>query len=44
VREYDIFLPLRYNDGRQIEGSTFQQVQAELLEEFGGVTYFPQAN
>jgi hypothetical protein len=44
VREYDLFLPLRYNDGRPIEGRKFQQVQSELLDEFGGLTYFPQAN
>jgi predicted component of viral defense system (DUF524 family) len=44
VREYDIFVPLRYNDGRPIEGRKFQQLQTDLLNEFGGLTYFPQAN
>ncbi|MEX2306744.1 MAG: hypothetical protein WD738_04090 [Pirellulales bacterium] len=44
MREYDIFLPLRYNDGTPIEGRKFQQLQAELLSHFEGLTYFPQAN
>jgi hypothetical protein len=44
VKEYDIFVPLRYNDGTLIEGSKFQQLQIALLEQFGGLTYFPQAN
>jgi hypothetical protein len=44
VKEFDIFIPLRYNDGSRVEPSKFQQLQAELLDEFGGLTYFPQAN
>ena len=44
MKEYDIFLPLRYNDGNPIEARKFQQVQEELLREFSGLTYFPQAN
>jgi hypothetical protein len=44
VKEYDIYLPLRYNDGKPIEGRKFQQLQAELLDQFGGLTYYPQAN
>jgi hypothetical protein len=44
VKEYDIFLPLRYNDGSPVEAEKFQQLQAELLERFGGLTYFPQPN
>jgi hypothetical protein len=44
VKEYDIYLPLRYNDGTQVEVRKFQDVQRHLLDEFGGVTYFPQPN
>jgi hypothetical protein len=44
VKEYDIFLPLRYNDGRHIESDKFQQFQQHLLTQFDGLTYFPQAN
>jgi hypothetical protein len=44
VKEYDIFLPLRYNDGTPIESSKFQELQQRLLGLFDGLTYFPQAN
>jgi hypothetical protein len=44
VKEYDLFVPLRYNDGSPIEGAKFRHLQSELLERFGGVTYFPQAS
>lgn len=44
MKEYDIFVPLSYNNGTAIEGHKFQQLQQSLLDEFGGVTYFPQAN
>ena len=44
MKEYDIFLPLRYNDGKPIELRQIHQLQGELLEEFGGLTYFPQPN
>jgi hypothetical protein len=44
VKEYDLYLPLTYNDGNPIEAKKFQAVQQELLDEFGGVTYFPQPN
>ncbi len=44
MKEYDIFIPLRYNDGSLIEGRKFQQLHASLLEQFEGLTYFPQAN
>jgi hypothetical protein len=44
VKEYDIFIPLRYNDGTQVEPRKFRDVQTRLLEYFNGVTFFPQAN
>ena len=44
MKEYDIFIPLYYNDGTPIEAAKFQDVQARLLERFEGLTYFPQAN
>ena len=44
MKEYDIFVPLRYNDGRAIEAQKFQRLQEQLLRRFGGLTYFPQAN
>jgi predicted component of viral defense system (DUF524 family) len=42
VKEYDLFVPLRYNDGTPVEAVKFQVLQARLLEYFNGVTFFPQ--
>ena len=44
MKEYDIFVPLYYNDGTPIESAKFQHLQALLLEKFEGLTYFPQPN
>jgi hypothetical protein len=44
VQEYDIFIPLYYNDGTPIESAKFQNLQAKLLDQFGGLTFFPQPN
>jgi len=44
VKEYDIFVPLFYNNGTPIELTKFQALQGWLLERFDGLTYFPQAN
>jgi hypothetical protein len=44
VKEYDLFVPLFYNDGRQIEPQKFQDLQHRLLTRFGGLTFFPQPN
>jgi hypothetical protein len=44
VKEYDIFVPLYYNDGTPIESAKFQHLQSLLLERFEGLTYFPQPN
>ena len=44
MKEYDVFVPLFYNDGTPIEAVKFQRLQAELLEQFDGLTFFPQPN
>jgi hypothetical protein len=44
VKEYDIFVPLFYNNGSPIELTKFQELQDALLKRFEGLTYFPQAN
>ena len=44
MKEYDIFVPLKFNDGSPIEAVKFQRLQAELLEHFEGLTFFPQPN
>lgn len=38
LKEYDIYLPLKYYDGTPVEPRKFRNLQ------FGGVTYFPQPN
>ena len=44
MKEYDIFVPLYYNDGTPIEATRYQRLQAELLAHFNGLTFFPQPN
>ena len=44
MKEYDIFVPLYYNDGKPVEPAKFQQLQTRLLEMFEGFTFFPQPN
>ena len=44
MKEYDIFVPLFYNSGSPIEAIKFQELQGGLLEQFEGLTYFPQTN
>ena len=44
MKEYDIFIPLFYNNGSPVEPAKFQDLQGRLLERFEGLTYFPQAN
>ena len=44
MKEYDLFVPLYYNDGTPIEPGKFQDLQSRLLDRFEGLTYFPQPN
>ena len=36
----EIFLPLADNTGERFDRETFDRIRAELLERFGGVTFF----
>jgi hypothetical protein len=38
VKEYDIFVPLNYNDGSPIETKKIRHIQQILLERFKGLT------
>ena len=38
AKRYEIYLPVRYNDGTEIEPEKFERVERELVERFGGVT------
>lgn len=44
MKEYDLYVPLAYNDGRPIEGRKLIRLRERLLAEFGGLTFFPQPN
>lgn len=42
AREYDLYLPLRYNDGRRVEDEKIAGLKRRLTEQFGGYSFFPQ--
>ena len=42
MKEYDLFIPLKYNDGQPVEARKLRRLQERLLAQFNGVTYFPQ--
>ena len=42
LREYDIYVPLNYNDGTPVDARKFQKLQKTLLSHFTGLTVFPQ--
>jgi hypothetical protein len=35
VKEYDLYVPLTYNDGTPVEPETIERIGLRLLEEFG---------
>lgn len=43
MKEYDLFVPLSYNDGTPVEPAKFQELQSRLLDRFEGLTFFPAA-
>ena len=44
MKEYDICVPLFFNDGSPIDALELQKIQKRLLDQFGGLTSFPQPN
>ncbi|MBX9625214.1 MAG: hypothetical protein K2X82_15510 [Gemmataceae bacterium] len=42
--EYDVFVPLTFNDGTPVPLAVLRGYQERLLDEFDGLTVFPQAN
>lgn len=44
MKEYDIYVPLTYNDGQPIESRKLVRLRERLLAQFGGLTFFPQQN
>lgn len=44
MKEYDVYLPLSFNDGRPVPDEQIQRFKKLLLDQFGGLTHFPQEN
>ena len=44
MKEYDLFVPLYYNDGSPVEAEKLLELKKHLLDQFDGLTFFPQAN
>jgi hypothetical protein len=38
MREYTIYLPLKYNDGKDIEEEKLRAIKIELVDAFGAIT------
>ncbi|MEA3187342.1 MAG: hypothetical protein QOD99_1172 [Chthoniobacter sp.] len=44
MKEYDLYVPLCRNDGAPVSEEKLARLKKELVEQFGGLTNFPQAN
>jgi hypothetical protein len=44
VKEYELYIPLDYNDGSPIEPDKLVRVRDRLLQQFGYLTYLPAEN
>jgi len=44
VKEHELYVPLTRNDGSAVAPKTIERIGERLLDEFGGVTFFPQPN
>ena len=42
MREYELYVPLCYNDGRAVESEKLTRLKKRLVDQFGGLTHFPQ--
>jgi hypothetical protein len=38
MKKYEIYLPLRYNDGKEIEPQKLKQIREQLIAVFGAIT------
>jgi hypothetical protein len=44
VKEYEVYVPLTHNDGTPIDTTILIRLRERLLQQFGGLTFFPQRN
>ena len=42
--EYELYVPLHYNDGRRIDPEKLRALKKRLVDQFGGLTHFQQKN
>ena len=38
MKKYEVYLPLKYNDGKEIEAEKFKRIREELISRFGALT------
>ncbi|MBI1830954.1 MAG: hypothetical protein HYR84_05820 [Planctomycetes bacterium] len=43
MRRYEVLLPARYNDGREVPGEILGEAVKEIVRQFGAVAYFENA-
>ena len=43
MKKYEIYLPLKYNHGREIEAEKIKQIREELIAVFGALTVGSQS-
>jgi hypothetical protein len=44
MREYELYVPLHDNDGKAVDPERLSHLRSLLVDEFGGLTHFPQEN
>ena len=40
--EYDVYIPLTYNDGTPVEAKKIAALKKRFCKRFGGLSFFPQ--
>ena len=43
MKKYEIYVPLKYNDGTEIEAEKIKQIRIELIAAFGAITVSSQS-
>ena len=44
MHEYDLFVPLRYNDGSPVDPAKLARLRQRLVDQFGGLTDLHQSH
>ena len=44
MKEYELYVPLLFNDGTPVGDKVIDRIGERLLKQFGGLTFFPQPN